>query len=102
MENERMNGRIHNAITATKRIAAAARSIQTQMQKSLTSVEKLRDVPDYTDYEKKLDPWVRRELVIARIDQAKTDAAKDLTKTIMELAEELAEIEKELPSEYRL
>ena len=49
-----------------------------------------------------LRPYVRRELLLARIDEARKKHSVALTARVRELANELAECEKQIPKEKRL
>jgi hypothetical protein len=102
MEKPEMNGRVRDMKTPEERLAAVARSLAIQMQDKLLDAEKLKDVPDYADFRDKLRPYVRRELILARIDEARKLGAITLTTRMKELALELAECEMQIPSENRL
>jgi hypothetical protein len=102
MENRDMNGRMKEAKTAEARIAAVARSLTLRMQKGLDDPEKLKNVPDYADFRVALHPYIERELLLARIDEARKTAAAQITSRVKELALQLAECEMRLPEKDRL
>jgi hypothetical protein len=89
-----MNGRVHHDDTPEGRLAAVARSLAIQME------EKLNREPDYADYRDALRPFVRRELLNARIDEARKVSGRALTLRVIELSTELQALE--FPDEYNL
>jgi 2-C-methyl-D-erythritol 4-phosphate cytidylyltransferase len=52
--------------------------------------------PDYADYRDALRPFVRRELLRARIEEARKAAGEILTARVAELAKELDEVNREI------
>ena len=90
----KVNGRVHNDETPEGRIAAVARSLCMQMG------EKLKRTPDYADFRDALRPFIQRELLKARIDEARKTSGRALTERVKELAKELDAIE--LPNEFAL
>lgn len=84
-----MNGRIHHdETTAEDRIAAVAKSLCIQIG------DKFRGrVPDYADFRDALRPFVQRELLRARIDEARKLSGRVMTERVKELAKELDAIE---------
>ena len=90
-----MNGRIHDdQATAEGRIAAVAKSFLVQMR------DKHRRDPDYADFRDVLRPFIQREMLRARIDEARKSYGQGLTTRMVELAKELDAIE--FPSEFDL
>jgi hypothetical protein len=91
-----VNGRIHaEEETPEGRIAAVARSLCLQMKQKLN-----REQPDYADFRDVLRPFVQRELIRARIDEARKTYGQGLTARIVELARELDSIQ--CPDEFHL
>lgn len=92
-----MNGR-HTFETAspTERIASVAKSTITEIARNFPGRE-----ADYADFRDALDPYVKRELLLARISEARICSAAALTVRIKELAAELAEAEKLIPASAR-
>jgi hypothetical protein len=104
-----MNGRIHFEDTPEGRLAAVAKSLLLQMQLRAEAAACLTcgriaayADPDYADFREALRPFVERELLLARIGEARTASGKLLTSRIRELATELAELNKKLPDALRL
>lgn len=88
-----MNGRIEREPTPEGRLAAVAKTIM------LRAVEEKREC-DYADFRDALRPFVERELVLARIDEARKSAGERLTDRVGELAMELIEVNTRIPSEF--
>jgi hypothetical protein len=87
-----MNGRNHNVDeTPEGRIAAVARSLAMKMEADFEKTGQGPRDPDYADYRRALAPYLRRELLLARIDEARKTAATALTTRMKELATELFE-----------
>jgi hypothetical protein len=80
-----MNGRRQDEDTAAGRLAAVARSLAIKMERTG------KYPPDYADFRAALEPYLRRELLLARIDEARKTAATALTTRMKELAVELFE-----------
>jgi hypothetical protein len=95
MGEKKMNGRIEELDTPEERLAAVARSLAIQM-------EKLNRTPDYADYRDALRPFILRELLLTRIDEARKGCGRGLTGRIQELDVELKKLTKMLPDRYRL
>jgi hypothetical protein len=72
-----------------ERIAAAARALQLHYEPE-------SKVPDIADYRDGLRVYVRRELILARIDEARQISGTVLTERIRVLAAELAKCEMEM------
>ena len=90
-----MNGRIHaEAETPEGRLAAVAKSLITQMR------DKHKRDPDYADFRDVLKPFVQREIIRARIDEARKTYGDGLTARMVQLAKELEAIE--FPDEFDL
>jgi hypothetical protein len=58
--------------------------------------------PDYADYRDAMRPYVKRELLLAQIAEARHLSADALTSRVAQLALELAEVNKEIASEDQL
>jgi hypothetical protein len=87
-----MNGRTHNVDdTPAGRIAAVARSLTMKMAVKFERTGQGWKEPDYADFRAALEPFLRRELLLARIDEARKTAATALTTRMKELADELFE-----------
>jgi hypothetical protein len=84
----------HEDATALARIAAAARHVQLKDDPQSRT-------PDYADYEAGLRLYVEKELILARIDEARLCGGLAMTARIAELAILLAECEKAIPAESR-
>ena len=97
-----MNGRIDLEETPEGRLAAVAVSLAKQMLADFEKTAAGPSSPDYADYRDALRPYVRRELLLARIDEARKKHSVALTARVRELANELAECEKQIPKEKRL
>ena len=89
-----MNGRVHLDDTPEGRIAAVARSLCIQMQK------KLKREPDYADFRDVLRPFLQRELLNARIDEARKTSGAVLTARVKELAAAIQALK--FPDEFNL
>ena len=97
-----MNGRIKHADTPEERIAAVARSIAFDIEQRHARTGNGPTEPDYADFREALRPYILRELILARIDEARKSISLYLTKRVKELAAELAECEQQIPEEHRL
>jgi hypothetical protein len=76
--------------TSLKRIAAAARHVQLKDDPQSRT-------PDYADYEAGMRAVVEKELILARIDEARMCGGLAVTARMAELAILLAEWEKLIP-----
>jgi hypothetical protein len=92
-KGDSMNGRVHHDDTPEGRIAAVARSLCVQM------ATKSRE-PDYADFRDVFRPFLQRELLNARIDEARKTSGRALTQRVRELAKELQAIK--FPDEFEL
>lgn len=97
-----MNGRTHEEETPEGRLAAAARSLAIKMEDRFHKTHAGPSEPDYADYREALRPYVRRELLLARIDEARKTASAAITSRVKELALQLMECEMQIPKEDRL
>jgi hypothetical protein len=98
----KLNGRIHEEITPEGRLAAVARSLALKMGEDYRRTSCGPEFPDYADYRKALAPYIRREILLARIDEARKSHYAAITSRVKELAAELAEVETTIPKEHRL
>jgi len=105
-----MNGRIDGEKTPEGRLAAVAMSVILQMQlraledaacRSCGRIAALRQ-PDYADFRDAMRPFIERELLLARINEARSGNGKLLTSRIQELCADLAELNRQLPDALRL
>jgi hypothetical protein len=97
-----MNGRIHDEETPEGRLAAVARTLVLRMEEKHRKTNVGPQKPDYVDFREAFAPYMRKELLLARIDEARKTSAKALTCRIMELNSELFEVEKLITREERL
>jgi hypothetical protein len=97
-----MNARIKHCQTPEERIAAVARALAIDMEMNHARTGAGPTEPDYADYREALSPYIRREILLARIDEVRKSLSLHLTGRVSELAKELAEIEGKIPLEYRL
>lgn len=97
-----MNGRTHEERTPEARLAAVARSLMIKMESAHHKTGVGPKEPDYADFRETFRPYILRELLLARIDEARKNAAVVITSRVKELAAELHECEKLLPKEDRL
>lgn len=97
-----MNGRKYEEQTPEGRIAAVARSLMITMEDRHNKNGTGPREPDYADFREALRPYLRQELLLARIDEARKTAATAVTARVRELASELAECQKLIPKEDRL
>ena len=81
-----MNGRINAEATAEGRIAAVAKSLCYQMR------EKVKREPDYADFRDVLRPFIQREILMARADEARKSFGHNLTVRMVELARLIDEL----------
>jgi hypothetical protein len=95
-----MNGRIHHDPTPEGRLAAVCRSLMTQMDTRHRKTRVGPAEPDYADFREALRPYVRREILIARIDEARKSAGARLTSRVAELADELFEVDKIITDDF--
>lgn len=89
-----MNGRIEREATPEARLAAVAKSLEVKMEGN-------RKRPDYADYRDALRPYIQRELILVKIEEARHAAGANLTARVRELAKELAEVNERIPLEDR-
>ena len=91
-----MNGRIVKESTPEGRLAAVAKSVAVRLRADL------RREADYADYRDAMRPYILRELVLARIEEARRCYGDTLTVRMRELALQLDALNKNLPPEDRL
>jgi hypothetical protein len=86
-----MNGpRIHGAQSLEERLAAVAVSLRWR----LTNL--LHHEPDYADFRDAFRPYVRIEILVARLDALRTPHV-DRDKKVREIVQELADMQFETP-----
>ena len=88
-----MNGRlIEEQVTPEARLAVVAhRLLLKEVERPLT--------PDFADFRDALRPYVQKEILLARIAEARLCGGLGLSAHIAALAGELTEIEKRIPPE---
>ena len=97
-----MNGRAHKDDTPEGRLAAVARSLAIRMAKGDVETGIEPSEPDYADYRDALRPFVKRELLLARIDEARRTHAGAIAERMRELTTELIDVNAQLPEEHRI
>lgn len=95
-----MNGRVHDDDTPEGRIAAVCKSLMLQMSDRHIKTRSGPSSPDYADLKEVLRPFVQRELLNARIDEARKTSGMILTARVKELAAQLQAIK--FPDEFNL
>lgn len=90
-----MNGKIQDDETPEERLAAVARSLVIKMAENYRKTGVGPAEPDKADYRDALRPFLKIELLRARIDEARKTSATALTIRMQELDRELrfAELE---------
>jgi|SRR6267378_2939521 len=98
-----MNGRTHHEeLTPEGRLAIVVRALVLKLAEQHRNTRVGPREPDYSDFREALRPYVRRELLFARIDEARKTAATALTGRMKELAAELLACELDIPPEDRM
>lgn len=94
-----MNGRVNREDTPEGRLAAVARS-------AMMRITARGREADYADFREALRPFVRRELLYARVDEARkchaiklTERMRELDREMIELAKQILLIERQIASE---
>ncbi|MGH9744735.1 MAG: hypothetical protein ACRD59_01325 [Candidatus Acidiferrales bacterium] len=95
-----MNGRINHEDTPWGRLAAVARSLCLQMDKKHRATKRGPSQPDYADFREVFRPFIERELLRARIDEARKTSGRVLTDRMRELEKELLALK--FPDGYEL
>jgi len=95
-----VNGRVHAEDTPEGRIAAVCKSLMTQMAEKYRKGRSGPSAPDYADFREVLRPFIQREILNARIDEARMTSGRILTARVKELAAELQAIK--FPDEFSL
>jgi len=101
-ETKTVNGRTEQEKTPEGRLAAVAKSLAIRMETKYRQSGVGPSQPDYADYRDAFRPYLQRELLLARIEEARHTSAARITARVEELARELRECEKQLPKEDRL
>jgi hypothetical protein len=96
-----VNGRIHDEETPEGRIAAVAVSLVLKMQDAHYKTGVGPQSPDYADYRDAFRLHMERELLLARIDEARKTAATALTARMKELSDRFVECELQISKEKR-
>lgn len=97
-----MNGRIHQEKTPEGRLAAVCRSLMTQLEARNRTTGVGPAEPDFADFREALRPYIQRELLLARIEEARKSAGVLLTMRVRELADELYALDKIIPKEFKV
>jgi hypothetical protein len=97
-----MNGRVHEEETPEGRLAAVAQSLRLQMRDRFRKTKSGPEEPDYVDYRAAFAPYVKREILLAKIDEARRAYGEILTKRMLELSAELHELNSRIPKEFKL
>src|SRR5262245_58109249 len=97
-----MNGRIASEKTPEGRLAAVAMSLARRMREAFLKSGQGPGEPDYADYRDALRPFVERELLLARIDEARNTHHKAISARMHELTVQLNKLNAQLPEEYRI
>lgn len=85
-----MDGRIASEPTPEGRLAALAFSIGVQMR------DHEKKDPDYADFRDAMRPFVKRELILARLEDLRQTTGATLTLRTAELAKELLDLNKQI------
>jgi hypothetical protein len=94
--------RMEDAKTPWARIAIAFESHVRMIRNEFRKTGAGPQTPDYADLTAMLEPYVKRELLLVRIDEARKVSGMRLTDRIEELAKELGSLEASIPPELRL
>jgi len=86
------NGRIDREESPAGRIAAVARSLCLHFEAERRRTGVGPSEPDYADFRDVLRPFIERELILARIDEARKTGGIALTARIKELAADLVNL----------
>jgi len=97
-----MNGRVHHDDTPEGRLAAVARSLAIRMAKGDAQMGIEPSEADYADYRDALRPFVKREILLARIDEARRTYPGAIAERMRELTTELIDVNAQLPEEHRI
>jgi hypothetical protein len=97
-----MNGRVNADSTPEGRLAAVARSLMIQMENNFRGTHVGPSEPDYADFREALRPYVQRELLLARIDEARRAFGLILTERMKQLTAEFIAVQQEIPQEFHL
>ena len=91
-------GRLHED-TPEGRLANVARQLALAMELHRRKMGTGPLEPDFADYREALRQYIQRELLLARIDEARKTAAVALTNRMLELEHQLAACEKLIPKD---
>jgi hypothetical protein len=91
-----MNGRVHEDHTPEGRLAAVARSLAIKMSEGYKQRGFGPREPDYADFREAFRPYIHRELILARIEEARKSQADRLTSRMRELTVELLLVDKQI------
>ena len=97
-----MNGsRIKYDDSPEGRLAAVAKTLCVHFEDSYNRTGAGPKEPDFADFKQALRPFIQRELLKARIDEARKTQSRIITERVLELAKELAIVEAQIPKELR-
>jgi hypothetical protein len=91
-----MNGRVHEEETPEGRVAAVAASLALKMRDRYEKTGCGPREPDYADFREAFRPYIHRELILARIAEARKTQAERLTARMKELTVELLLVDKQI------
>ncbi len=91
-----MNGRVHEDQTPEGRLAAVARSLAIKMSDRYQKTGFGPREPDYADFREVFRPYIHRELILAKIEEARKTQAERLTSRMRELTVELLLVDKQI------
>lgn len=95
-----MNGRINSRDTPWGRIAAVAKSLCIQMETRHRTTRVGPEFPDYADFSEAFEPFIKLELLRARIDEARKVSSANLTARMRELEKQVRDLH--FPDNYQL
>jgi hypothetical protein len=97
-----MPTRLKHDGTPEGRVAAACNKLMRMMAEKHRRTESGPTAPDYADFRDFLRPYLRRECLLARIEQSRKNGSQVLTAEIRDLAAQLAACEQQIDEEDRL
>lgn len=95
-----MNGRIGAEDTPEGRLAAVAKTLMVKMEEQYRHNRVGPKEPDYADFREAFRPFIQRELLRARIEEARKLGGRTITERVKELAKELHAIK--IPEGFEL
>ena len=86
--------------TPEGRIAAVAVSLLRFMEERNRETGVGAKEPDYADFRDAFAPYVKKEILLARIDEMRHSHSKVITERVTELGRELLELERTMPTKF--